>query len=108
MFKHQAEQGLEYASTAHSVVTGLGPVLAGLGALWGTTSAAESKQAEPSQKKTQDKSGTNTPSAESGSWGKWAALGGGVLAAGAAATAWYHRDKVAGSVTFGWSFITDQ
>jgi hypothetical protein len=108
MFKHQAEQGLEYASTTQSVFTGLVPVLAGLGGFWGVTSAGESKQAEPSHKKIQDKSGTSTPSAESGPWNKWATLGGGVLASVAAGTAWYHRDKVASSVTFDWSFITDQ
>lgn len=107
MFKYQAEQGIEYASTAQKVVTGLGPVFAGLGGLWGATTPGKEK-VDPTRKRIEDKSGPSTPSSQSGSWNKWAAVGGGVLAAGAAATAWYHRDKLTDSVTFSWGFVTDQ
>jgi hypothetical protein len=51
----------------------------------------------------------NPASSSSSPWMRYAAIGGAVLAGGgAAATAWYHRDKLASGMNFGWSFMTDQ
>jgi hypothetical protein len=100
-----------YASTAHQVVTGLTPVLGAFG-LWGA--AQDSKGGEkPEQEKSKGKalvSGSSTPNKESTSsgWGKWAAIGGAVVAGGAAATAWYHREQLTSGVNYGWSYLTDQ
>ncbi|PVF99986.1 hypothetical protein CPB86DRAFT_255879 [Serendipita vermifera] len=87
-FKNKASEGLDYVNTAHGIITGLGAL-----GLWGSGS-------------NKNKAGPLVPvnPAPSSPWMRYAAIGGAVLAgSGAAATAWYHRDKL----NYGWSFLTD-
>jgi hypothetical protein len=89
-------------------VTGLTPVLGAFG-LWGASQ--DGKDGKKSEGKGKAPvSGSSTPNKESASsgWGKWAAIGGAVVAGGAAATAWYHREQLTSGVNYGWSYITDQ
>jgi hypothetical protein len=99
MIKNKASEGIGYISTAHNVVTGLG-ALGSLG--WGL---GASNQSGSRNQVVRSPSPATKPKAESTtSWGKWAALGGAIAAGGAAATAYYHRDKL----SFGWLWVGDQ
>ncbi|KIM25906.1 hypothetical protein M408DRAFT_330903 [Serendipita vermifera MAFF 305830] len=105
VFKNQASDGIDYYNTAQGVVTGLSPLLGAMG-LWGASKAGKE---DGKGKEKPSTSGTNTPKAEtpSSSWGKWAALGGATVAAGAAATAWYNREQLTSGVNYGWKYLSD-
>lgn len=94
VFKNSATKVTEYADTARSVASGIFGGLAGLG-----TKKVTSAPANPPTGLL-----TNAPTTSGGSrgWGKWAAYGGAVLAAGAAAgTAYYKRDDLTSG--YGWA-----
>lgn len=103
VFKNQASEGVNYVNTAHQVVTGLTPVLGafGLAKNKGETGKGERKVLTSSST-TPSKASTSSP------WAKWAAIGGAVVASGAAATAWYHREQLTNGVAYGWNYLTDQ